>query len=445
MTTAPHTRGAPVAAPYRTAQPARSTSSPGQLALLARPMASYYIIVGVTMLLVGLGLVMVFSASAVEEFAANQSSTGLLRKQLMWVALGLPAMWAASRLPVRFFRLLAYPLLLAAIALNVLVLVIGIGENGAVRWLQIGPITMQPSELAKIALVLWGADLYARKTKLLTDWKHVVMPLLPVATVLVALVMLQRDMGTTLTILCIVVALLWVVGLPTRQFVAFFAAIAALCVLLAVSEPYRLARVRTYLNPDADPLGAGLQAIQGRIGIAQGGWFGLGLGNSRQKWGILPNSETDFIFAIIGEELGLLGTLIVVALFGLLAYVGIRTAQRSTDPFSRYASAAVTVWLLGQAVINMGAVVGLVPITGIPLPLISSGGSALVTTLVALGMLASFARREPGAAEALAARGIGPVARTARWAARYYGFGPAPAGSPGTSGRRRRRRRRGSQ
>lgn len=441
MTTAPHARGVEVLSGPRR-EPRTGTATAPQMALLARPLASYYVIVGVTLLLLGIGLVMVFSASSIDAFANNRSSTGLLRKQLMWVAIGLPAMWAASRLPVAFFRLLAYPFLIGAIVLNVLVPLIGIGEGGAVRWLQVGPLRMQPSELAKLALALWGADLYARKAKLLTDWKHVFVPLLPVATLLIALVMIQRDMGTSLTIMCVVVALLWVVGLSKTHFVAFVGMIVTLCALLAVSEPYRRARVQTFLNPDADPLGAGLQAVQGRIGIAQGGWFGLGLGNSRQKWGILPNSETDFIFAIIGEELGLLGTLIVVALFGLLAYVGIRTAQRSTDSFSRYASAAVTVWLLGQAMINMGAVVGLVPITGIPLPLISSGGSALVTTLFALGMLASFARREPGAAEALAARGIGPVGRTARWAARYYGFGPAPSGAPPK--RRRRRRRRAS-
>lgn len=436
MTTVPEARGVDL----RSRQ--GSVEASPQLALLSRPLASYYMLVGATMLLVGLGLVMVFSASSIEELEKGRSSAGLLVKQLVWVGIGLPAMWFASRMPVRFFRTLAYPLLILAVALMVLVPVMGVGEAGAVRWIQFGPITMQPSELAKIALALWGADLYARKPRLLTDWRHVFIPVLPVTTLLVGLVMIQRDMGTTLVIICILLALLWVVGLPAKQFAVFFAGIAALCVALAISEPYRLARVQTYLRPDDDPLGKGLQAIQGRIGIAQGGWFGFGLGNSRQKWGILPNGETDFIFAIVGEELGLLGTLIVVALFALLGYVGFRIAQRSTDSFSRYAAAAITVWLLGQAIINMGAVVGLVPITGIPLPLISAGGSALVSTLFALGMLASFARREPGAAEALAARGAGPVKLSVRAAARYYGFGPAPSSAPASAARSRRRRRR---
>jgi cell division protein FtsW len=441
VTTVPEARGVPVPEARGVRRPeARSAPALPQVALLARPLASYYILVGATLLLLGLGLVMVFSASSILEFETTGSASRLFQKQLMWVAIGLPALWSASRLPVRFFRVIAYPLLIASIVLLVLVPIMGFGTDGAIRWISFGPVTLQPSELAKLALVLWGADLFARKPKLLGDWKHLYIPLVPVTTVIVSLVMLEPDMGTTLVVLCILVALLWVAGVPGRQFGGFFAILVSLSALVAVTESYRLARLQFWLHPERDPLGKGMQALQGRIGIAQGGWFGLGLGNSRQKWGILPNSHTDFIFAIIGEELGLLGTLIVVALFALLGYAGIRIATRSTDPFSRYAAAAVTIWLLGQAIINMGAVVGLVPITGIPLPLISFGGSALVPTLFALGMLASFARREPGAAEALAARGPGPLQRTTRWAARYYGFGPAPSG-PGSSRRARRRRR----
>jgi cell division protein FtsW len=449
VTTAPHARGLPGPAATKTSTRSAAPATP-QVTLLSRPLASYYIIVGATVLLLGIGLVMVFSASSITEYEKTLqrtgvgSSSGLFRKQLMWVAIGLPAMALASRLPVRFFRALAYPLLILAIVLLVLVFVpgIGFGVNGSVRWIGYGPFTLQPSELAKLGLALWGADLFARKPKLLDQWKHIYIPLLPVATVIVALIMLEPDMGTTLVVLCIVISLMWLAGVPGRQFAGLLGAIAAFSGFIAIAEPYRLARLQAWLHPERDALNKGLQAVQGKIGIAQGGWFGLGLGNSRQKWGILPNSQTDFIFAIIGEELGLLGTLIVVALFALLAYAGIRIAQRSTDQFSRYAAAAVTVWLLSQAIINMGAVVGLVPITGIPLPLISFGGSALVPTLFALGMLASFARREPGAAEALAARGTGPVQHAMRWAARYYGFGPAP--SAGTSPARRRRRRRAS-
>lgn len=438
MTTVPEARGAPVKARRRAAE----TSTP-TLALLARPLASYYLLVGATLLLLGLGLVMVFSASSITEYAEFGSSSGLLRKQLMWVGIGLPTMWVASRLPVRVFRALAYPLLLLSIALLLLVFVpgIGFGVPGATRWIGFGPVSLQPSELAKLGLALWGADLFARKQRLLDQGSHLYIPLVPVTTVIVTLIMLEPDMGTTLVVLCILVSLLWVAGVPGRQFGFLFALLLAFSGIIAVAEPYRWARILAWLHPENDALNKGFQAVQGKIGIAQGGWFGFGLGNSRQKWGILPNSQTDFIFAIIGEELGLLGTFIVVALFALLGYLGIRIALRSTDPFSRYAAAAVTVWLLGQAFINMAAVVGLVPITGIPLPLISFGGSALVPTLFALGMLASFARREPGAAEAIAARGPGPATRTLRLASRYYGFGPAPSTSRPLRSRRRRRRR----
>jgi cell division protein FtsW len=433
VTTVPEARSAPV-------RPKPQAAFDARLSLLDRPLASYYLLVGATLLLLGMGLVMVFSASSIYAFEKSGSSFTLFQRQLMWVAIGLPAMWFATLMPVRFFRRLAYPLLLLTVSLLVLVLVKGKSVDGATRWLVLGPVQLQPSELAKLALALWGADLYARKPKLLADWRHAFIPLVPVTTLMAGLIMLEPDMGTTLVLLCVLVSLFWVVGMPARQFAAFFGLLTAFSAAVAIVEPYRLDRIKAFLSPDTDVLGTGYQAMQGRIGIAQGGWFGLGLGNSRQKWGILPNSQTDFIFAIIGEELGLLGTVIVIALFALLAYVGLRIATRSTDRFSRYAAAAVTLWMLGQALINMGAVVGLVPITGIPLPLISFGGSSLVPTLFAIGMLASFARREPGAAEALAARGPLPIRRGARWAARYYGFGPAPYG-PGVRISRQRTRR----
>jgi cell division protein FtsW len=290
----------------------------------------------------------------------------------------------------------------------VLVLVPGIGRNvdGATRWIPLpGGFNIQPSELGKLALVLWGADLLVRKKKLLREWKHLFVPLLPVAGLVCFLVMLEPDMGTTLATVAIVVALLWVVGTPMRYFAVFMGVLVTLAGALAVLEPYRLARLTAFLHPFNDPQGSGYQAVQGLYALSSGGWFGLGLGASREKWvGGLPNAHTDFVFAVIGEELGLLGTLAVLLLFATLTYAGIRIAKRSTDPFARLAATGVTAWLAAQSLINMGAVVGLVPITGIPLPLISFGGSALIPTLVAIGMLLSFARAEPGAAAALAGR-----------------------------------------
>jgi cell division protein FtsW len=399
----------------RTPRRAAATATT-RTAVLQRPLASYYLILATTMALLGLGLVMVFSASSVRSFATYHSSYAIAMKQAIFMAVGIPCMWVASRLPLKVWRILGYPLLLAAVAGLVLVLVPGIGRNvdGATRWIPLpGGFNLQPSELGKLGLSLWGADLLVRKKKLLGEWKHLFVPLLPVAGLVCFLVMLEPDMGTTLATVAIVVALLWVVGTPLRYFVAFLGVLGSLGAALAVAEPYRVARLTSFLHPFNDPQGSGYQAVQGLYALSSGGWFGLGLGASREKWaGGLPNAHTDFVFAIIGEELGLLGTIAVLLLFATLTYAGIRIAKRSVDPFARLAATGVTAWLAAQALINMGAVVGLLPITGIPLPLISFGGSALIPTLVAIGMLMSFARAEPGAAQALAARRVNPFRKT---------------------------------
>jgi cell division protein FtsW len=385
--------------------------------VLQRPLASYYLVLASTAALLGLGLVMVFSASSVRSYATYNSSYAIVMKQAIFMAIGLPCMWAAARLPVRAWRILGYPLLIAAVAGLVLVLVPGIGRNvdGATRWIPLpGGFNIQPSELGKLAMVLWGADLLVRKKKLLGEWKHLFVPLLPVAGLVCFLVMLEPDMGTTLATVSIVVALLWVVGTPLRYFGTFLAVLGCLGTALAVAEPYRLARLTAFLHPFDDPQGTGYQAVQGLYALSSGGWFGRGLGASHEKWvGGLPNAHTDFVFAIVGEELGLLGTISVLLLFATLTYAGVRIAKRTTDPFARLAATGVTAWLATQALINMGAVVGLVPITGIPLPLISFGGSALIPTMVAIGMLMSFARAEPGAAQALARRRFGLFRRSA--------------------------------
>jgi cell division protein FtsW len=310
---------------------------------------------------------------------------------------------------VRAYRILGYPLLLASIALLLLVLVPGVGQNvsGATRWIALpGGLQIQPSEPAKLALVLWGADLLARKERRLGETKHLLIPLLPVAMVMGLLVMAQPDMGTTIVLVTIMLALLFTAGAQLRLFAKLGVFLGVSLGGLAVAEPYRMQRLTGFRHPCAEQhaLSIGYQACQGLYALSSGGWFGLGLGASREKFGYLPNQYTDYIFAIIGEELGLLGTLLVLGLFALLGYAGIRIAQRCPDTFSQLAAAGVTAWLLGQALVNMGAVVGLLPITGIPLPLVSFGGSALVPTMFAIGMLISFARREPSTAKALAAR-----------------------------------------
>jgi cell division protein FtsW len=373
--------------------------------LLARPLASYHLLLASTLLLLVLGLVMVFSASSLRSYATTGSlfSTGI--KQATFITLGLPLMFVASRMPVRFYRALAYPLLLASLALLVAVLFIGKSVNGATSWIPLPMgFNLQPAELAKLALVLWGADLLVRKRKLLDIRMHLLVPLVPVAGLVLLLVMLQPDFGTAVSIGTVVVALLWVVGTPISIFGTLVAAAVSGALFLAVTTPHRMERLLSFRDPFADAEGSGYQAVQGFYALSSGGFFGQGLGASKEKWsGGLPEAHTDYVFAIIGEELGLLGTLTVVGLFAVLIYAGIRIAQNTDDMFVRLASSGVTAWLGCQAIINMGAVVGLLPITGIPLPLVSFGGSALLVTLVGVGMLLSFARLEPGAAAALAA------------------------------------------
>ncbi len=383
-----------------------STSRP----VLQRPLASYYLVLVTTGLLLSLGLIMVLSASSVRAYSTYHNAYAIALKQGIFLALGLPALWVASRLPARVWRRLGLPLLLGAMGLLVLVLVPGIGRNvdGATRWIPLpGGFNLQPSELAKLGICLWGADLLVRKRKLLGDWKHLLIPLVPVVGVVAVLVMLEPDMGTTIVVTSIMMALLWVVGAPGRVFAGLGGVALFLGGLMAVTEPYRLERLTHFTDPCAahQRLEGGYQACQGLQALGAGGWFGVGLGASREKWsGGLPNPYTDYVYAIVGEELGLLGTLTVLLLFATLTYAGLRIAKRTADPFSRLAATGITVWIAVQALVNMGTVVGLVPITGIPLPFISFGGSALLPTLVGIGILLSFARDEPGAKAALALR-----------------------------------------
>lgn len=375
-------------------------AAPVRTPLLHRPHASSYLLLGSTGLLLFIGLVMVFSASSVRAYATFGSSSAIAVDQAIYVALGLPIAIAASRMPVSFWRRAATPSLWAVTGLLVLVLIPGVGKevDGTQGWLVLpGGLTLQPAEGAKLALVLWGADLLVRKGRLLREWRHLLVPLVPVATMLATLIMLQPDMGTTVALLVAVVALLLVCGAPLRLLGGLLAAFVVVFGTLAVVAPYRMARLVSFLDPFADAENGGFQAVQSMYAISSGGLFGQGLGAGASKWsGGLPNAYTDFIFAIICEETGLVGALAVLALFAAFAYAGVRIALRTRDQFVRYAAAAVTAVLLGQAIINLGGVVGLLPITGIPLPLVSYGGSSMLTTLLAVGMLVSFARTEPG-------------------------------------------------
>ena len=388
-------------------------------ALLDRPLTSYYLVLGLTTLLLGLGLVMVQSTASVADLTAGLSPYSDFKKQLLGAAIGLPLMWVAARSSPRLFRAFAYPLLAVAVVGLGLTLIHGVGvsQNGAARWISLGGQQIQPSEIAKLALVVWGADLLARKEKLgqLADWRHMLVPLMPGTGVLCLLVMTGDDLGTTFILLVIFLALLWVIGTPGRVFTGLLILMTLAMLLMIVSAKYRFERMVGFIDPQGDITGANWQGIHGKYALGSGGIFGVGLGASREKWGYVPESTSDFIFAIIGEELGLVGTLCVTALYGGLAFAGLRIARRVPDIFCRLGAAAITAWIVVQAVVNIGAVIGVLPITGVPLPLISAGLSSLLVTLIALGMLMSFARLEPGAREALAARGPGWPLRVLSW------------------------------
>ncbi|WP_112240467.1 putative lipid II flippase FtsW [Kribbella monticola] len=372
--------------------------------VLDRPLTSYHILLGATGLLLVLGLLMVASASSVMSLNTYGNPYTITYRQLIWVAVGLPMAYVASRMTPRHFRMLAYVALLGSVFLLVLTYVPGLGKNvnGNTNWISFGgPLQIQPSEFAKLALVMWCADLYARKQKLLTQWKHLLVPMVPVCGLVIALIIGQHDLGTSLVLMAVMVGMIWVVGAPTRLFVGMLAVVGSIGGFFVSQESYRMARVAQFMDPFADPSGVGWQAYHAFYALSTGGWWGVGIGNSRQKWGNLPEAHTDFIFAVIGEELGLIGSLTVLALFLTLAYAGVRIATRTTEPFIRYAAAGITVWIMAQTLVNLGAVIGLLPIVGIPLPLLSYGGSALLPTLIAIGMLLSFAKAEPGAQAAL--------------------------------------------
>lgn len=383
--------------------------------LLARPLTPYYLISGITALLLGLGLVMVLSTGSVYDLSLGLSPYADFEKQLLGVAVGLPMLWIAARSSPRLFRAAAYPLIAVSVLGLLLTQIHGVGQaaNGGGRWIGFGSFQFQPSELAKLALAVWGADLLARKEKLglLADWRHMLIPLLPGTAVLALLVMAGDDLGTTSILLIIFLLLLWVAGTPSRVFAALVILMCLVLALLIVTAGYRSARLAEFFHPSTNPVGTNMQPIQGKFALGNGGIFGVGLGASRSKWGWVPEDTSDFIFAIIGEELGLVGTLCVTALYGALAYAGLRVARDSADMFSRLMAAAITGWIVIQALINIGAVIGVLPITGVPLPLVSAGDSSLLVTMLALGMLLSLARRTPGAERALAARGPGGAAR----------------------------------
>jgi cell division protein FtsW len=372
---------------------------------LRHPLSTYYLITGTALLLLGLGLVMVLSASSIESVRIFGSPYTLVQRQALFAVVGVIAMYFAARTSIQFWRAFAWPLLLGSLSLLILVLFIGVEVSGQRNWIDIiGPFRLQPSEFAKLALVVWGADVLTRRKDVIPTWNSLLVPIVPVAAVMMVLVLLEGDFGNTLMLAAIMAGMLFAAATPVRFFVALGGVGAFGVLLLTLAAPYRMERFTSWLDPGADRLGYGWQITQGQYALGTGGLWGVGLGASREKWGSLPEAHTDFIFPVIGEELGFVGTLSVLLLFGVLAFAVFRLSRLTQDPFVRLASAGVGAWIVVQAVVNVGGVLGLLPITGVPLPLVSYGGSSLVPTLTALGMVLAFARNEPGARRALRRR-----------------------------------------
>jgi cell division protein FtsW len=357
--------------------------------------AHFLLLVAIVGVLVTIGVVMVLSASSILSLTSYGNAWHFFARQLVWTALGVTAFAIVVRVDYHRWQHAVRPLIVVSGVLLVLVLIpkIGVYVGGSRRWLGVGPWRFQPSELAKLALLLFAADLVARGVDELHDWRKVLRPVLAVLLCFGALVCLEPDLDSTVLLGVIVVAVLFVGGIRGRHLAVIGGSATALAVILAIAAPYRRARVLTFLSPTDDASNTGYQIVQSLIALGSGGVDGVGLGAGRAKWLFLPNAHTDFIFAVIGEELGLVGALTVLALFVAFAVVGVRTALRAPDRFGMLVATGVTVWIVAQAAVNIGGVIGVLPVSGIPLPFVSFGGSALVFSLVAAGIMANVARQ----------------------------------------------------
>lgn len=382
-------------------RPSAATRPSGRTAATPRPSARgngpFLALVALLALLAVTGLIMVLSASSATSQELYGSPWYQFQRQAMWLGVGLVALVAVATVDERRWRRLIPGFLVVSIALLVLVLVPGVGRtvNGSSRWLGAGPLTVQPSELAKLALLLFAADLLARRARRIDDTRCTLRPVLVTFGVAAGLIMLQPNLGTTVLIFVTLFTVLFVAGVPLRPLGVTLAAAVGAGALFAVLEPYRMRRLLAFLDPWSDPLNTGYQTLQSQAAVANGGVIGQGLGQGRAKYGFLPEGHTDFIFSNIAEELGLFGALVLLGVFVAIAVVGIGVAMRAPDRFGTLVAAGVTTWILVQAFVNLGAAVGVLPITGVPLPFVSAGGSSLVVTMAAYGLLLNVARRSP--------------------------------------------------
>lgn len=398
MTTVRPPRGRPAPEP-----PLPPRSSPAAIVAVRRLFGVQHpdalLIVATVIFLVLFGLVMVLSSSAVTSAQNNEGDFfAIFLRQGLFALIGIPLMLMIARLPAIFWRRWARHAVMVGLALQLLVFTgLGYDYGGNQNWISIAGFTAQPSEFLKLALVVWLATVLADRANAFTDWRSVVIPAVPVSLVAVVLVLLGQDLGTASIMIAIVLAALFFAGAPLRYLAGMVAVIVLGAVLFALTSTSRSNRIDVWLNGCApeDYEFTCWQSVHALWALGSGGVFGVGLGNSATKWRWLPHAESDFIFAIIGEELGLIGALVVLVLFAVLAIGLVRLVRRHENPFHRVATGAIMVWIIGQAMVNIAVVLGLLPVLGLPLPFISAGGSALVSSLLAIGVVLSLARDLP--------------------------------------------------
>ena len=352
------------------------------------------VLLGSILALLGIGFVMVYSSSAVRGYILFDDPYHFLKMEVLWIILGLGAMALSMLVDLRLLRRFAKPILFIAIVLLIAVKIPGVGRrvNGADRWIGMGPLSIQPSEVIKLSMVLVMAHLLALEPHKIQSFRKGVLPILGLLGVIAGLIMLQPDLGTTLVIAATAFFMLIAAGARATHIGSLIGIGLGLVVASIAAAPYRMRRIFAFLDPWADPLGKGYQTIQALLALGPGGLFGLGLGQSRQKFLYLPENHTDFIFAMIGEELGFVGASLVILLFFLFAWRGFRVAMRAPDPFMGFFAVGLTAMVSIQAMINMGVVSGVLPVTGITLPFISYGGTSLVFTMLGVGVLLNISR-----------------------------------------------------
>jgi cell division protein FtsW len=359
--------------------------------------SNYFLLLGTTLFLVIFGLIMVLSSSSVESLSSSGDFFTSFVHQGLYALIGVPLMLIAARMPATFWKRWAWAAVVVSVTMQLLVFVPGLGRGfgGNRNWIGIGSFTAQPSEVVKLALVLWLAWIVTAKQHLLNDWKHVALPIAPVAGLAIGLVLLGNDLGTAVIMLSIVLGALFYSGVKLRIIFTAILGLAFIGLAFTTLSSSRMARISAWATGCSSQQDFQLycwQTVHGWWALASGGILGSGLGASRAKWNWLPEADNDFIFAIIGDELGLIGSIVVLVLFVIMAIAFVRIIRSSRDPFARIATGGVMIWLIGQAFVNIAVVLGLLPVLGVPLPLISAGGSALISSLVAIGVVLSFAR-----------------------------------------------------